>query len=351
MRIHSNIYNAIALAALLVMLSHTHPARAQGCPGNDGRFNILTINVLFFEPGKPLANRLEALAEQLDTLIDNAAIAVPDAILAQELTRGLLAEPGAKNSPELLADLLEQKLGESYTHRAVFETGIPFLFSTANAIYVREPCQILAKLVTFLPRGETVSVGSLEIPITRNVMMVLVNAGGKLISLYNTHLCAGGCTDEQREAQNDAALVFIENVENFLNSLNLDPRSIVYGGDLNSDIFRGRPEPGIQPFGPEKPMIYDKIIAAGFIDGYFDGQLEDLSELCLDESDPDLHCTTGVTPLDAGKARRIDYVFLKGFRSTPDVVSTVIFNSLVDASEPNVDISDHAGVYVGAPLP
>jgi endonuclease/exonuclease/phosphatase family metal-dependent hydrolase len=362
MRLRFNSYNAIILVTLSVMFLYAHPARAQGCPGDQGRFDVLSINVLFSEPGKPLSDRLKALTEQLKTLIDNAVIAVPDAILVQELTRGVLAESGAKDSPELLGDLLEQTLGEHYTHKTTFETGIPFLFSTANAIYVRAPCEILVKLVKFLPAEETVTVGSLKIPVTRNVMMVLVNANGNLLSLYNTHLCAEDCTDEQRKNQNDAALAFIDNVENFLDSSDLDSRSLIYGGDLNSDLFRGKMES--ETFGPQKSMIYDKIIAAGFIDGYFEGQLnamtvERLSDLC--PNNPPVieagakHCTIGVTPLSLLDPRqRIDYVFFKHFANpvmSRDTMSTVIFNALADPTEPDADISDHAGVFVGAKLP
>ena len=112
-------------------------------------------------------------------------------------------------------------------------------------------------------------------------------------------------------------------------------------------------------------MINDKIIAAGFSDGYLAGQQTvlpdtDLIHLCPDNpliGDPGAeYCTIGVTPLDAGGSRRwIDYLFRKNFAAATES-STVIFNSLADGSEPippGADdvISDHAGVWVGATLP
>ena len=91
---------------------------------------------------------------------------------------------------------------------------------------------------------------------------------------------------------------------------------------------------------------------AGFEDAYaVSPGKPGLADLCEDPNTPDEHCTIGVSKFgDAEDARRIDYVFGRGF---PEVRSgRVVFNPKILGQDPvPPSISDHAGVFVQLCLP
>jgi maltose 6'-phosphate phosphatase len=164
-------------------------------------------------------------------------------------------------------------------------------------------------------------------------MLIRVNIPdvGKL-NVYNTHLCAD-CTASELGAQLEVLLTFIDDGERSFPQDN----PVILGGDFNIDRFR------VTPFAQR--LFYDRIIAANFTDAYAkDRTVEDL---CKNTTHADPHCTVGVSSLDVGdSARRIDYIFVKGVTDIRE--SRVVFNTLLDASQPTV--SDHAGVLISVQL-
>ena len=155
---------------------------------------------------------------------------------------------------------------------------------------------------------------------------------GKL-NVYNTHLCAK-CTADELGAQLDVLLPFVREVEEFFPQDN----PVILGGDFNIDRFRD------DPF--EERPFYDRIIDADFTDAYAQDRI--LEDLCEDADVADTHCTVGVSSLDVGDpGRRIDYIFVNEVDDVRE--SRVVFNTLVDPSQPTV--SNHAGVFVSVELP
>ena len=349
-----------------------------------GHLNVLTINLTLFE----IARRDERLQNLAEFAVTKALDGEPiDVILIQEGIAGNLART-SNGSPRDLRDKLRER-GLVYDLKTATETGIPGILTTGNAILSR--CEIRFKYSKFLPiTSEKIAfegIGGLDIPITRNVMMVRVKIPDapkrfREINVYNTHLCAGGsgsaeidgivvningCTVDGREIQLVKLLEFVRTAERFFSFSGEKPH--VLGGDFNIDNFRGS-EPG--QFGREKPL-YDTILDAGFIDAYAQSQMNNgilLQDLCVPSEDPfepfpvqfpgifqdwepDVHCTKGVSFLDINgpfpeffdmTPRRIDYVFQSGFVVKD---SEVVFNPNASPPEPLEPIvSDHAGVLV-----
>jgi maltose 6'-phosphate phosphatase len=210
--------------------------------------------------------------------------------------------------------------------------------SVANAVLSR--CEIKFNLVKRLPKASELEFGGRAIRINRNVMMVQLEIPDKgKINVYNTHLCAR-CEIEEREEQLDELLEFVNEMDTNMPGENPS----VLGGDFNSDRFDNQ--------GAEK-FLWEKIIAAGFIDAYAEfviansGGQETLDTLCEDEDNADEHCTVGVSELDGPNARRVDYIFTRKPSSIQD--ARIIFNTLVRDDEPTV--SDHAGVFTSLSLP
>ncbi len=376
----------LCLAILFLLLSYANISRAAEaqCPDvwDRGHLNILTINLALFEISRR-DERLEQLAEFVST---KALAGEPiDVLLLQEDVAGGLVETAGSSRD--LRDKLSER-GLVYDRKTAFETGIPGILTTGNAILSR--CKIQFKFFKFLPvtseQIEIEAFGDSAIPITRNLMLVRIKIPGapkrfRKINIYNTHLCAGsggsavlenitvnvsGCTVDERDNQVVSMLRFVKHAERFLSFFSEKPH--ILGGDFNIDNFRGG-EP--EKFGSEK-SLYDTIIDAGFIDAYAESQVNNgipLENLCVRREDPfepfpgvfqswepDAHCTTGVSFLDLlepdqsfpeffdSTPRRIDYVFQKGFEVGS---GEVVFNpnaSPPEAFEPIV--ADHAGVIV-----
>ena len=389
MKFRLNLHKPIfRLAILFVFLFHANSPWAGETQCSDvwdrGHLNVLTINLALFEIARR-DERLENLAEFAEArALDGEPI---DVILLQEGIAGDLVKTN-DGSPSDLQEKLRDR-GLVYDLKTAIETGILGILKTGNAILSR--CEIRFNFFKFLPvtseKIELEGIGSLDIPITRNVMMVRIKIPGapsrfSKINVYNTHLCAGGsstievegivvntrgCTVDEREHQLVKLLEFTKAAERFFSFFGGKPH--VLGGDFNIDNFRGGE---VEQFGNEK-SLYDTIIGSGFIDAYAQPQIDSgvlLQDLCVQSGDPfepfsvqfpgifqnwepDVHCTKGVSFLDINRPfpeffdttpRRIDYVFQKGFAVGN---GEVVFNPNASPSKPLEPIvSDHAGVLV-----
>ena len=283
--------------------------------------NVLTINLLFSE--------IETRDQRLDAIAEFAAGTPVDVIFLQEVVGGVLVD--TPNSALDLQGKLSAR-GVEYDLHTAFEVGLPGLLVEGNAVLSR--CEIDAKMVKRLPRASELEILGRNIKLPRNVMMTRLNIPdfGKL-NVYNTHLCAN-CTADELGDQLDVMLTFIDEVEEFFPQDN----PVILGGDFNIDRFRD------DPF--EERPFYDRIIDADFTDAYAEDRT--LEHLCEDTEVADTHCTVGVSSLDVGDpGRRIDYIFVNEVDDVRE--SRVVFNTLVDPSQPTV--SNHAGVFVSVELP
>ncbi|HEX6142449.1 MAG TPA: endonuclease/exonuclease/phosphatase family protein [Geminicoccaceae bacterium] len=344
----------LTLAALLVL--PLRPAAAATCDaGERGALNVLTINLLFSE--------IEMRDDRLRAIAGFAAESEVDVILLQEVVGGALVE--TTNSARDLRNILSGEEGLDYELHTAVEAGVPGVLLSANAVLSR--CDISRREVAFLPPARELDVDGGGLPFPRNVMLSRLDVPdfGR-IDVYNTHACSD-CTARERDRQIRAILEFIE-----ATGVRHPSRPVVFGGDLNLDRLRGAAH----------DRTYRRIVAHGFIDGYAEAVADPLDSLCEDTLVPDEHCTFGVTPLrsldvtDAlalleelpflalspllfellledleepgmPAARRIDYVFARGFGPVQD--GLVVFNPEVVQEEPAV--SDHAGVFVSLGLP
>lgn len=356
-RFHDWPYRAACLTLAALLLLPLRPAAAATCDaGERGALNVLTINLLFSE--------IEMRDDRLRAIAGFAAESEVDVILLQEMVSGALVE--TTNSARDLRNILSGEEGLDYELHTAVEAGVPGVLLSANAVLSR--CDIWRREVAFLPPARELNVddeGGLPFP--RNVMLSRLDVPdfGR-IDVYNTHACAD-CTARERDRQIRAILDFIEET-----GARHPSRPVVFGGDLNLDRLRGAAH----------ERTYRRIVADGFIDGYAEAVADPLDSLCEDTEVPDEHCTFGVTRLrslsvtdalalleelpflalspllfelllqdleEPGRpaARRIDYVFGRGFGSVQD--GLVVFNPEVVQGEPAV--SDHAGVFVSLGLP
>ena len=300
----------------------TTPDDEASCPNisERGELNVLTINLLFSE----IDTRDERLAAIARFIADNRV----DFVLLQEVVGGALVQ--TDNSALDLQDLLADDHGLTFDSRTAFETGLPGLLTVANAVLSR--CDILDQRVRKLPKTSELEIGGRTFPLFRNVTMTRVDLPGiGDINVYNTHLCAR-CTVPERGEQLDVLLEFVDEAE----AMTSDGVASVLGGDLNVDIFRD---------GAVARPLYDRIIGTGFADTAADGRV--IEELCEDWRAADEHCTVGVSDLNGPNARRIDYIFARGFGDV--LANRVAFNPLIDPTQPTV--SDHAGVFTSIALP
>lgn len=346
----------LALGALLVLPVNAPAAAACDDVATRGALNVLTINLLFSE--------VEMRDDRLREIAGFAARNEVDVILLQEVVSGALVETG--NSARDLEDILSSEQGLDYELHTAIEAGVPGVLLSANAVLSR--CDIRLKLVRQLPPGRELDVGGEALPFPRNVMLSRLSVPGfGRISVYNTHACAD-CTARERDRQVRAMLDFVEDTQALLPGT--DP--VVLGGDLNTDRLRR----------PAEDRTYRRILGDGFVDAYAEAVVDPPDLLCDDTMVADEHCTFGVSPLrsaseadalalllelpflagsrslfelflddledpDPPAARRIDYVFARGFLTVLD--GLVVFNPLVVPGEPAV--SDHGGVFVSLALP
>jgi maltose 6'-phosphate phosphatase len=294
-----------------------------------GHLNVLTLNLLFSE--------VERRDQRLADIAAFMAAGEIDVALLQEVVGGALVE--TDDSARDLQAILRDREGLEYELRTEFEARVPGLFAVGNAILSR--CDIRQALVKRLPLASEIEFEGETIKLPRNVMMARLTvpgiAGPGRINVYNTHLCAG-CQVSERQEQLDELLAFVEEVEDFFPTV--DP--VILGGDFNIDRFRD---------GKAERPLYKEVLKAGFNDAYAAAQKDPLNRLCSrpTATDPSKlrHCTVSVSELDDNNARRIDYVFERGFAGA--LASRVVFNTLADPAQPTV--SDHAGVALRLSLP
>jgi maltose 6'-phosphate phosphatase len=285
---------------------------------------IITINLLFSEV-YDRENRLRAIA-------DYVAANQIDVLLLQEVVGGTLVE--TQNSAEDLRDLMRDEHNLNYFLRTAFETGVPGLLSTANAILSRFEIEFSdSHRLPWVTEEEFLG---FIVKLPRNVMLTrLLIPGFGEVDVFNTHLCAR-CSTNDREDQLDEVLGFIAKFQNDAGA----PRPTVLGGDMNFDIFANN--------GDER-FLYDQVLVEGFSDAYAEyiiaaaGGQETLETLCENKDNADTHCTVGVSELNGSNARRIDYLFAQGFG--PPVQSQVVFNPNAPNGVPPT-VSDHAAVVV-----
>jgi maltose 6'-phosphate phosphatase len=328
MKVLCNLLRSAALLfAFLFLLPHADSgwclngnAQSSNAAGSK-HLKVLSINLLFSE--------IQTRDDRLSAIADRVAKKKIDVVLLQEVVGGLLV--GTDNSAEDLRDILLEEHGLNYNLRTAFEIGVPGLLGVANATLSR--FEIEFTLVKTLPGASELEFNGFSIELERNVQMVRLKIPnfGK-IDVFNTHLCAR-CELVERDEQLDVLRQFIKDFES--DSPGKNPN--VLGGDFNFDRFDND--------GTER-FMYEKIISDGFIDAYALAVDEPLDTLCEDEDNADEHCTVGVSDLNGDNARRIDYIFSKGFKEV--IESSVFFNTAITGE---TTVSDHAAVFTSLDLP
>ena len=323
-----------AFAILFLIISVFEPYHSKGIAQETGADNIksvkmLTINLLFWE--------IDDRNQRLRAIADYVAANKVDVLLLQEVVGGELV--GTQNSAKDLRDLLFTEHKLIYFLRTAFETGVPGLLSTANAILSRFEIEFGDN--HRLPWVTEEEFLGFDVKLPRNVILTRLRIPGfGEVDVFNTHLCAR-CSIDDREDQLDEVFDYIEKFPN-----NVDAqRPTVLGGDMNFDLFANN--------GDER-FLYDNVLAEGFSDAYANyiiaaasGQ-ETLETLCENKDNADEHCTVGVSDLNGSNARRIDYIFARGFGRP--VQSQVVFNPNAPGGVPPT-VSDHAAVVVHLLLP
>ena len=321
----------LAFLVLILSVIAVCPSKGRAQETDADRINgikIMTINLLFSE--------VDDRNTRLKSIADYTAANQVDVLLLQEVVGGELVN--TDNSAEDLRKLLQDRHGLRYFERTAFETGVKDLLRTGNSILSR--FFIEATYEHELPVGTEVEWLGYDVKLSRNVIMTrLLIPGRGEVDVFNTHLCAY-CDIDERAAQLDEALDFIR----FFQYVEGAPRPTVFGGDMNFDLFDND--------GDER-FLYDEVLEEGLSDAYANyiiaasrGQ-ETLESLCENEDNADVHCTVGVSDLNGPNARRIDYVFARGFG--PPIQSQVVFNPNAPNGVPPT-VSDHAAVVVHLPF-
>lgn len=341
---------SICIALLFLMLgcaSNRPQQPAAKCPdiSGTGQLNVLTLNLLYDAPAAMRQRAWTDIAQFAVThnvhvlLLQEAVLTDIDRI--QEIL-------GTADSARDLQQVLNERSAEPYELRVAWETGIPLVLTTANAILSR--CDITRHFAMFLPIESEEAFEGIELKITRNVQVAQLSLPGYgTLRIYNTHLCAA-CSVDSLQRQVEAVVNAVERVEG-----KSAGSHAILGGDLNLDRAKGAAE----------QLVYESITRAGFRDIYAEYRQatfgDALNALCWNGK-ADIHCTDGVSPLqgliaqrtNAGFSRpaRIDYLFLRGVDTVR--ASRVIFNPGNAATGPINDadpaVSDHSGVYAGIML-
>ena len=327
MRTNGDWYNfALVLLAFAVLLPGCSglATREGGADCQDiaerGYINVLTLNLLFSE----IRTRDHRLATLGEFVFDNQV----DVILLQEVVGGALAQ--TDDSARDLKNILADDYDLDYNLNSVFEIAVPETLAVENAILSR--CEMPFMLVKPLPWAPEIEFQGKVMELGRNVLMsrLKIPRFGR-INIYNAHLCAA-CSVADRQEQLHNLLAFVNGMENYSSS----DKPVVLGGDFNIDLFRDN--------GSER-FLYSSILNTGFIDSYA-SMKSNVNKLCENPQDADKHCTVGVSDLDGSNARRVDYLFVRGFGKVLE--SRVAFNTAI-TGEPTV--SNHAAVLSRLALP
>ena len=305
-----------------------------------GQLNVLTLNQPF---DTPAAERRKSWADIAQFALTNNVhvLLLQEAVMTDvDRIRTLL---GTSDSARDLQLVLNERSTDPYELHVAWETGVPLVLTTANAILSR--CHVTRHFATFLPIESEMVFEGINLKITRNVQAAYINVPGYgVLHLYNTHLCSA-CSVEALQRQVDGLLGFVQQVEALASSSHA-----VIGGDFNLDSVKG----------PAEQSVYETIMSGGFRDSYAEYRKAKFSEepgaLCRNGI-PDIHCTDGASPLqglidrqtgaDFSKPTRVDYLFLRGANTVDR--SNVVFNpgnamtGPISPAEPAV--SDHSGVF------
>ncbi|HRC43052.1 MAG TPA: hypothetical protein PLT27_03285 [Nitrospira sp.] len=252
------------------------------CPdvAKTGQLNVLTLNTLY---DAPAAVRTKSWA-------DIAQFAVANNVHVLLLQEALLTDVdqiqqllGTSDSARDLQRILNARSPEPYELRVAWETGVPLVLTTANAILSR--CDVTRHFSTFLPIESEEAFEGIELKITRNVQVAQMSIPGYgNLHIYNTHLCAA-CSIEGLQQQVAALLAFVQRVE-----AKVQGNHVVLGGDLNLDLAKGVAD----------QAVYETVTRAGFRDVYAEYRRTQFGEtrqtLCWNGV-PDIHCTDGVSPV------------------------------------------------------
>jgi maltose 6'-phosphate phosphatase len=317
-------------------------APVAGCPdiAATGQLNLLTLNMLY---DAPASIRQKAWN-------DIAAFAVSNKVHLLLLQEAVLSDVdriqqllGTSDSARDLQRVLNERSPEPYELTVAWETGVPLVLTTANAILSR--CNVSRHFTAFLPVESEEAFEGIDLKITRNVQVAQVTLPGYgTLHVYNTHLCAA-CSAESLQRQVQAMLDLVGQVEDRSAGTHL-----VLGGDLNIDLAK---DASVQ-------AVYDRITQAGWRDLYAEyrkAQAGDAPETLCRRGKADLHCTDGVSPVQGLIAQRtgapfapparIDYLFGRGSNSVRQ--SRVLFNPGNTGTGPIVPtepaVSDHSGLY------
>jgi maltose 6'-phosphate phosphatase len=336
----------ITLLALVLLLPGCASKRPQELAAEctdvatTGQLNVLTLNGLF---DIPAAERKKSWADIAQFVVANNVhvLLLQEAVMTDvDRIHTLL---GTSDSARDLQLVLNERSADPYELRVAWETGVPLVLTTANAILSR--CHVTRHFSTFLPIESEMVFEGINLKITRNVQAAHMNVPGYgILHLYNTHFCSA-CPVEALRRQVDGLLAFVQQVEAMASG-----GHVVLGGDFNLDLGKGAAE----------RAVYEAITRGGFRDSYAEYQLTQFSEepgaLCRNGV-PDIHCTDGVTPIqglidrrtgtDLSKPTRVDYLFLSGADTV--YTSTVVFNPGNAATGPihpaESAVSDHSGVF------
>jgi maltose 6'-phosphate phosphatase len=332
---------ALALVAPGCATPRVQPLPAD-CPdiAETGRLNILTLNGLYDAPAAIRAKGWTdiaqfAVANNVHVLLLQEAV-LTDVDRLQELL-------GTSDSARDFQRILNERSAEPYGLRVAWESGVPFVLSTANAMLSR--CNITRHFAAFLPIESEEVFEGVTLKITRNVQVAQLNIPGYgNLNIYNTHLCSA-CATEALQQQVDALLAFMQQVEGKSSGNHL-----ILGGDFNLDLAKGLPE----------QAVYETMTRAGLREiyaGYRRTQFGEAPEALCRQGVADVHCTIGTTPVQGlfdsrtgaalPKPQRIDYLFMSGTDTV--TTSSVVFNpgngatGPINPTEPSV--SDHSGVF------
>jgi maltose 6'-phosphate phosphatase len=311
------------LLALVLLVSGCTSKRPQepsaDCPdiARTGQLNVLTLNTMY---DASAAVRTKSWADIAQFVVANNVhvLLLQEALLTDvDQIQQLL---GTSDSARDLQRVLNKRSPEPYELREAWETGVPLVLTTANAILSR--CHITRHFSTFLPIESEEAFEGIQLKTTRNVQVAQMSipSYGNL-HIYNTHLCAA-CSVEGLQQQAAALLAFVQQVE-----AKVQGNHVVLGGDLNLDLAKGVAE----------QAVYEAVTRAGFRDVYAEYRSTQFGErrqtFCWNGV-PDIHCTDGVSPIQGlidkqtgakfSKPARIDYLFLRGADSVR--TSRVVFN-------------------------
>lgn len=305
-----------------------------------GQLNVLVLNTVY---DAPAAVREKSWTDVAEFSAANKVhvLLLQEAVLSDvDHIQKLL---GTSDSARDLQRVLNERSSEPYELRVAWETGVPLVLTTANAILSR--CNITRHFAAFLPIESEEVFEGIELKITRNVQVAQLSLPGYgTLHIYNTHLCSN-CSAEGLQRQVEAILAFMQQVEGKATG-----NHVLFGGDFNLDLGKGSAE----------QAVYGTITRAGFRDVYAEYRRVQVGEeretLCWNGK-ADIHCTDGVSPIqgiitsqtggNVSTPKRIDYLFLGGADSIRS--SKVVFNpgnaatGPINPSEPAV--SDHSGVF------